>query len=178
MAKKTAQKKIPNTRGESGSQLSWATLMQIVLKYIRLVTSGNESCKVAWSSSIVFLLLSQTRLPLRWSWTAIAIQWKDNWVKWRVTIKMIELLAFINVAFYERKWIDKFCSCNSNHQGWKAVHSQNNCRGKAFNLYNWHFNMDTIFKSLEGISRVLLATNFKNLLKETGNFVMFNNFKK
>ena len=107
-----------------------------------------------------------------------AIQWKDNWVKWRVTIKMIELLAFITGAFYERKWIDKFCSCNSNHRGWKAVHSQNNCRGKAFNLYNWHFNMDTIFKSLEGISRVLLATNFKNLLKETGNFVMFNNFKK
>ena len=47
-----------------------------------------------------------------------------------------------------------------------------------FNLYNRHFNMDTIFKSLEGISRVLLAANFKNLLKETGSFVMFNNFKK
>ena len=42
-------------------------IMQIVLKYIRLVTSGNESCKVAWSSSIVFLLLSQTCLPWRWT---------------------------------------------------------------------------------------------------------------
>ena len=37
--------------------------------------------------------------------------------------------------------------------------------------------MDTIFKSLEGISRVLLAANFKNFLKEMGSLVMFNNFK-
>ena len=42
-------------------------IMQIILKYIRLVTSGNESCKVAWSSSIVFLLLSQKSLPWRWT---------------------------------------------------------------------------------------------------------------
>ena len=150
--------------------------MQVLLKYIRLVTSGNESCKVAWSSSIVFLLVyvSQTRLP--WRWTGNSMEGQLGEMK--SYNQNDRITSIYKWGFLWRKWIDKFCSCNSNHQGWKAVHSQNNCRGKAFNLYNWHFNMDMIFKSLEGISRVLLATNFKNLLKETGNFVMFNNFKK
>ena len=38
--------------------------------------------------------------------------------------------------------------------------------------------MDKIYKSLEGICRVVLTANFKNRFKETGNFVNVQQFQE
>ena len=113
-----------------------------------------------------------------------AIQWKYNYLKWRITIKMIQLLVWMGL-FYERKRVDKIMFDFENIATCPLWLPR--LKGSSFNeqlfrkgLYpnNWRFNMDKIWKSLEGMGRVLLTANFKNRFEEMGNLVNVQKFQE
>ena len=113
-----------------------------------------------------------------------AIQWKDNYLKWRITIKMTQLLAWMGL-FYERKRVDKImfdfeniATCPLWLPRLKGSLFTEQLFRKGLYRNNWRFNMDKICKSLEGMCRVVLTANFKNRFEETGNFVNVHQFQE
>ena len=91
-------------------------IMNVLLKYMRLLTCGNKSCKVAWSSNIIS---NKSILEVKGQLVEM-----NNYNQNERTISIYKWVFLWRETNRQTSvWFWKHC--NSTHQGWRAVHSWN-----------------------------------------------------